>query len=186
DLATANNLATQTTTVVSAADVSGTKEVAGDLVPGGLITYTVVLTNSAADAQVDDPVNPEFTDTLPPELTLLDAFADSGTVSIIGATVRWDGAIGGGGVVILTIDARIAGDALDATIVNQGDIFFDGDGDGSNDTVVPTDDPGLPGSDDPTVFVAGGLVTIPTLRGLGTLVLALLLALSAVAALRRS
>ena len=176
DLATANNFAAQTTTVVSASNVSGTKEVAGDL----------VLTNSAADAQVNDPINPEFTDTLPAELTLLDASADSGTASITGATVRWDGRIeGDGGAVVLSIDAQIAGSALNATIVNQGDIFFDSDGDGTNDTVAPTDDPDLPGPDDPTVFVAGSIVDVPTLHGLGMSALALLLALCALGALRR-
>ena len=180
-----DNSATDTTTVTSPSDVFGTKEVAGDFVPGGLITYTIHLINGSATAQQDDPMNPEFTDDLPPELTLVSASADSGTVSTLGNTVFWDGMIPGNGMVEITIEAQILASAADQEISNQGEIFFDSDGDGTNDTMIPTDDPDLPGGDDQTAFVVAGAIAIPTADTLGLMFLASLLIGAALCSLRR-
>ena len=180
-----DDLAAQTTAVVSPAQVSGTKEVSGNFAPGGYITYTIVLFNNATTAQVDDPDEPEFIDVLPAELTLVDAVADQGTVTTGAGAVRWDGTIPGGGAVFLSIDARIANDALNIPISNQGEIFYDLNGDGSNDTLALTDDPDVAGGSDPTVFDTGGIVDVPTLQGVSMATLILLLAVSALGVLRR-
>ena len=61
----ANNTASATTTVLSAAAVTATKTVAGTFQGGQPVTYTVTLTNGSAFDQQDNPGH-EFTDTLPP------------------------------------------------------------------------------------------------------------------------
>jgi len=159
----ANNSATDTTTVASPADVTGTKEVAGTFLVGGMVSYTVTLTNSAATAQFDDPLSDELTDVLPPGLTLDGASATSGLVGLdFGANrVTWNGGIPGGGMVTIIIEATINSRA-EPTVSNQGEIFYDADGDGSNDTLRLTDDPAVPGTADPTLFDVLSILEVPT------------------------
>jgi hypothetical protein len=53
--------------------------------------------------------------------------------------------------VTITIQATVdAADATGATISNQGTILFDADGNGTNESTVLTDDPGVGGANDPT------------------------------------
>ncbi len=170
----ANNTATDTTNVGSPATVSGTKEVSGDLEPGGAITYTVILTNSGSSAQLDNPGD-EFTDVLPPELVLVSASATSGIASTAGNTVSWNGSIPAAGSVTITIDATIDPGAS-GVISNQGTINFDADGNGSNESTAVTDDPVPSGGTDPTVFeIIIGAPAIPTLSEWGLMLMALLL-----------
>ncbi len=187
-----NNSATDTTTVgaAGAPAVTGTKEVSGDLSPGGAITYTIVLTNSGGAAQGDNPGD-EFSDLLPAQLTLVSASATSGTaVANVGLnTVTWNGSIpASGGTVTITINATVNPDAT-GTVSNQGVISYDTDGDGINDGTNQTDDPSEDGAADPTVFAVGGqgpsAIEIPTLDTMGLLLLVLALAGSAWLVLRR-
>jgi len=151
-----NNSATDTDTILPlGAEVSATKTVSGSFVPGTQVTYTVVMSN-ALGAQADNPGD-EFTDVLPPQLTLVSAAATSGTaVANVGTnTVTWNGPIpGSGGSVTITIIATIAPGAT-GKIANQGSFVYDGDANGSNETTGVTDDPGQPGAADPTVFTVG-------------------------------
>ena len=183
-----DNGASASTTVVSPATLAGTKTVAGTFVPGGAVTYTVVLTNSGPESQGDNPGD-EFTDVLPAELTLVDATATSGTATATVATntVTWNGSLGDGASVTITIDAVIdAGAGPGTTISNQGTIAYDADGNGTNEASAVTDDPGTAAEDDPTSFqLPGTAVAIPALDGLGLTVLAALLALSAARMMRR-
>jgi uncharacterized repeat protein (TIGR01451 family) len=183
-----NNSATDTDTinVIQGADVSGTKTVAGNFVEGGSITYTIVLTNNGAGAQGDNPGD-EFTDTLPPQVTLVSAAATSGTATTAGNTVFWNGALPAAGSVTLTVQATINAGTAGQTISNQGTIAFDGDGNGTNESTAPTDDPTPPGATDPTDFFVTGVVIqeIPTLTGVGFAALALILGAAALVALRR-
>jgi uncharacterized repeat protein (TIGR01451 family) len=153
--ATATNLLN----VVSVPVVTATKTVAanpaGPFVPGGAITYTITLRNTGTFTQGDNAGN-ELTDVLPSTLTLVSASATSGTaVATVGTnTVTWNGAIAsGGGTVTLIIQATIKlttpGGAL---ISNQGTVSYDGDANGTNEAAILTDDPGKPGTADPTVF----------------------------------
>ncbi|HEV3076671.1 MAG TPA: IPTL-CTERM sorting domain-containing protein, partial [Thermoanaerobaculia bacterium] len=68
--------------------------------------------------------------------------------------------------------------AAGQTISNQGTIAYDSDGNGTNDATAQTDDPGVPGADNPTSFTvaAAGGTDIPTLSNLGLLLLALAVA----------
>ncbi len=190
----ANNSATDTTDVLGGAVVSGTKTVAGTFSPGGTITYTVVLTNTGTVAQGDNPGD-EFTDVLPSELTLVSAGATSGTAvaTVATNTVTWNGTLAaGGGAVTITITATINPGTEGATISNQGTIAFDGDGNGTNESSAPTDDPAVGGQADPTDLVVVGepgggpsVLEIPTLSGWGLAALALLMAAAALALLGR-
>ena len=65
---TSDQTATATVGIVSPAAVTVTKTVAGGGHPGDTMTYTVVLSNSSASAQSDNP-GAELTDVLPPQKT---------------------------------------------------------------------------------------------------------------------
>jgi uncharacterized repeat protein (TIGR01451 family) len=175
--------------VSSPASVSGTKTVAGQLSPGGTVTYTVVLSNSGPNAQSDNP-GAEFTDVLPSQLTLVSATATAGTAlaTVATNTVTWNGSIAAGGSVTITIKATISsGAAIGTSISNQGTLAFDADGNGTNEASGVTDDPAAAGASNPTTFVVGAqsVLEIPTLDTLGLAVLALLLATGGAGLLRR-
>lgn len=158
------------------ANVSATKTVSGFPVIGALATYTVVLTNSGPGTQGDNPGD-EFTDALPATLALVSARATGGTV-VAGPgtnTVTWNGAIPPGGSVTITIEARVLPNAGGTTIRNQGSAAFDADGNGTNETSVPTDDPRLGGSADPTDLAIGSAGVVPVLSRAGLLGLLALL-----------
>jgi uncharacterized repeat protein (TIGR01451 family) len=171
--------------VTSPATISThTKTVAGTFAEGGAVTYTVVIGNSGPFAQQDNPGD-EFTDVLPSLLTLTGASATSGTATTAGNTVHWNGSISAGGSVTITIHAIIDNGAAGQTIANQGTIFFDADGNGTNESSILTDDPNVGGASDPTAFQVAGIAQVPTLSPLSLAVLALLLACGALLALAR-
>ena len=97
---------------------------AGTFNPGGVVVYTVTVSNTTSFALGDNPGN-EFVDVLPSSLVLLGASASSGTTTATVATntVTWDGALAASGSVTMTITARIgvavAGGQL---ISNQGSV----------------------------------------------------------------
>lgn len=149
--------------VADAANVTATKTVAGSFVPGGAITYTITLTNTGT-AATGDNAGDEFTDVLPGQLTLVSASATSGTaLADVGTrTVTWNGALAAGASVTITINATINNTL--GTVSNQGTATFDADGNGSNESTVTTDDPGVAGAANATVFAIGGsLLAIPAL-----------------------
>jgi uncharacterized repeat protein (TIGR01451 family) len=173
----ANNSATDTTTVVSPADVSGTKTVSGSFMPSTPVTYTVTLTNAGLGAQQDNPGD-EFTDVLPAGLTLVSATASSGTaLATIGTnTVTWNGTIAAAGSVTITITATINPTAS-GVIANQGTISYDSNGDGTNDATRTTDDPATAANGDPTGFaVLSPGVPVPALNWIALTLLSLLVA----------
>ncbi len=173
----ANNSATDTTTVLSPADVSGTKTVSGSFLATTPVTYTVTLTNAGLGAQQDNPGD-EFTDVLPAGLTLVSATASSGTaLATVGTnTVTWNGTIAAAGSVTITITATINPTAS-GVIANQGTISYDSDGDGTNDATRTTDDPATAANGDPTGFaVLTPGVPVPTLNWIALTLLSLLVA----------
>ncbi|HET9212576.1 MAG TPA: DUF11 domain-containing protein [Thermoanaerobaculia bacterium] len=183
-----SQVAMAATQVISPAALSGTKIVSGDFSPGGVVTYTVVLTNGSANTQGDNP-GPEFTDVLPSELVLAGATASSGTATATTATntVTWNGSLAGGASATVTIHATVGAVAAGTTISNHGDVAYDADGDGTNEASSVTDDPGAAGPADPTTFTVQPpppISEVPVLgRGLG--LLALLLAAAGGWKLRR-
>ncbi len=187
DTAPGNNSGVDNTTVTSPADVTGTKTVDGIFEEGGAITYTVTLTNNGPATQLDN-AGDEFIDVLPVGVSLVSATATSGTaVANIGLnTVTWNGSIPFPGSVTITIDATIDPGTGGQTLVNQGTINFDADGNASNESSGVTDDPAAGGATDGTGFIVGqDTVEIPTLSGISLALLALLLAIAASILLRR-
>ncbi len=186
---TANNSATAASTVFTPASVSGTKQAAGNLVPGGAVIYTITLSNAGVGTQTDN-AGDEFVDVLPAGLTLVSASASSGTAAAnLGTnTVTWNGSIPVAGNVTLTIQASInPGIPVGTTITNQAAINFDADGNGTNEASALTDDPVTGAAADGTAIVVVGLATpIPALNGWMMLLLIALLTLMALHAQRRS
>ena len=175
--------------VGSPATLTATKTLttSGPFQPGDLVVYEVVITNTSANLQNDNPGD-EFVDLLPSGLILVGASATSGTAvaDLGGNTVTWNGSLAASASVTITIEATIDPLVGDTTIVNQGTVNYDGDGNGSNESSTVTDDPSLPGGADGTPLIVGNLLDIPTLSQLGLLAMALLLASAAWLAIRRS
>ncbi|HSS52709.1 MAG TPA: IPTL-CTERM sorting domain-containing protein [Thermoanaerobaculia bacterium] len=183
----ADNSASAVVAVLSPATIgTHSKTVSGSFQEGGAITYTVTISNTSAFDQQDNPGD-EFTDVLPAGLTLVNATATSGTptIDIPNRTVHWNGVIVAGGSVTITINALINNSTAGTTITNQGTIFFDADGNGTNESSVLTDDPAVGGANDPTSFPVAAIAQVPTLSTVGLALLALLLVGGALLALRR-
>lgn len=190
DPAPANNTESETTTLLSPATVAATKSVSGAFVPGSVVTYTVVLTNSGPATQGDNPGD-EFVDVLPAELGLQSASATSGAAfADTGAnTVTWNGAIPPGGSVTITIQAILGYGVDDGQVIaNQGTAHYDADGNGTNEAAAATDDPATGNPGDATEFfvVSPSIQEIPTLDTVGLALLALALAALAGRRLRRA
>lgn len=167
----ADNSATDQTQVSGTPDVSGTKSVTGSFVPGGAITYTIVLTNAGNGAQANN-AGFEFVDVLPAGLTGGTPTASAGTATNVANTINWDGDLAAGASVTITIPATINANAS-GTILNQGTINTDLDGNGSNETQRLTDDPNVVGPNQPTgINIAA---TIPMLDRIGLALLMLTL-----------
>ncbi len=132
--------------------LSASQTVRGLFTNGAVATYTVTLTNNGNATQPDNAGN-EFAETLPSSLTLLSASATSGTaVATIGTnTVAWNGTVAAGGSVTITIRATIGGAAGDS-ISAQGNVSFDSDLDGANESGALTFRPPLLEDPEPTVF----------------------------------
>jgi uncharacterized repeat protein (TIGR01451 family) len=141
---------------------AATKTVSGTFEVGGVVTYTVTLTNNGTDAQNDNTGN-EFIDVLPGGLTLVSAIATSGTATanVNPNEVTWNGSLAPlGGSVTITITATVNAGTQGTIISNQGTFNFDGNNDNVNEASALTDDPGVGGATDPTNFlVASSLVT---------------------------
>lgn len=177
---TANNAASASVAVISPATLTATKTASGAFTPVSVVTYTIVLSNSSAYAQIDNPGD-EFVDVLPPTLLLAGASASAGTAvaDVATNTVRWNGSVPGNGSVTITIQARIQTSAAGQNVTNQGTVYFDADGNGTNESSVLTDDPGVAGAANPTVFAAGLEAAIPAASSAGLAALGLLVALGA-------
>jgi len=163
--------------------------------PGSTVTFRVTLWNEGCDEQEDNPGH-EFIDALPDGLTATGyATATSGTISVDGNTIVWDGSITAGGSVTLVFKARIDSTAEDGSdICNQGTVHWDSNGDGTNDASEPTDNPDTGAEDDPTcltVDIGGtppplsGTIDAPTLSEWGAIVLVLLFVSAFVVMVRR-
>jgi hypothetical protein len=126
-------------------------------------------------------------DLVPQAVTVTGAVATGGAVVFAPHLVRWNGAIPVGGSVTITVMGDVAPDIPKLTLVcNQGRVFYDSDGDGTNDASIRTDEPRRSACDDPTCFgppIPG--LEIPALSPLGLAALALLLAAAGLLALGR-
>jgi uncharacterized repeat protein (TIGR01451 family) len=176
---------------VQAVEVSGTKALTSPMPVevGDTVTYEVVLTNDGAAGQDDNPGD-ELVDVLPPALSLVSASATSGTATAnVGTnTVTWNGSLAPlGGSVTITIEAVVNAGYEGTVVVNVGTIQYDGDDDGTNESVATTDDPDSEESGDATVFEVLGqsVLEIPTLSEVGLAAMLLLLAGAGLHVMRR-
>ena len=157
-----------TAAVIPSVVMAATKTVSGTFRVGGTVTYTVTLTNSGNGVQADNAGN-EFTDTLPSSLTLVSASATSGTATTAGNTANWNGSLAPlGGSVTITITATVNAGAQGTTVSNQGTVSFDADVNGSNESTLQTDDPGVAGAANPTQFVVQNAAVTATKTVAGT------------------
>lgn len=175
--------ATATTTVQTPPDVYVTKSVSGVAFPGATLTYTLVLYNNGTTPQLDNPGD-ELVDVLPSSLVLVSASATSGTAvaTVAANTVTWNGSIPAGGSVTVTIVATVgSGAGLGDVISNQGTVYFDADGNGTNESSAVTDDPATGTVGDGTAITVtlgpGGVAVVPAAGTVGLGLLALLVAL---------
>jgi uncharacterized repeat protein (TIGR01451 family) len=120
----------------------------------GPVTYTITVVNDGNSAQPNNPGS-EIVDVMPSELTEITASATTGTATVApDGTVDWNGVIPAHGSVTLTIEAKVKPTVpLGTTVTNQATVHFDITADGTNESTLPTDDPALDESDDPTSFV---------------------------------
>jgi len=120
-------------------------------------------------------------------LSLLPPDVAATTVATVATnTVTWNGAIAANGSVTITIQATIKPNVpVGTTITNQATFAFDADSNGTNESSGVSDDPGAPGSANPTSLVVAAVVDIPTLDNLGLILLAMLLALGGARVMRR-
>ena len=136
DPAPANNTASTSTAIVTPARLVAVKTVSTS---AGQVAYVITIQNSGPAAQLDDPASDEFTDVLPAELNLVTATSTAGTVATAGNTVRWNGALVAGGTVTINITASVASTAATGSVIsNQGQVRYDADGNGVNDSVEGT------------------------------------------------
>lgn len=166
--------------------ISATKSVTGIGAPGATITYTITIRNAGSRAQLDNPGD-EFVDVLPASLTVVSATATSGTAvaTVATNTVTWNGSVPAGGSVTVTISATISASATTGQVIsNQGTIYFDADGNLTNESTTVTDDPATGTVGDGTSilvsFGAGGVAVVPALDAVGLGILTLLVALGGV------
>jgi uncharacterized repeat protein (TIGR01451 family) len=126
-----NNTAIDTATVSPGVSIhcSGVS----DAFEGDFVTFTYVLSNGGPNAQADNP-GAEFTDTLPAGLTLVTATASSGTATTAANTVSWNGSIPVCGTVTINVQAKVNAGTVGMTLCNQGNVAFDANGDGVNES----------------------------------------------------
>src|SRR5690606_35168981 len=112
-------------------------------IAGAAFRYRLRLTNSSTSAQ-GDLAGDEFVDQLPSPLMLVGATASTGllTLDLPNRRVRWNGRIGAASSIDIEIDATTpTSTAAGVVLQNQAEANFDADGDGVNDSTVPSDDP---------------------------------------------
>jgi uncharacterized repeat protein (TIGR01451 family) len=152
--------------------LSAVKSVSGDLSPGGLIAYDIVISNTGPNAQ-NDNAGDEMTDTLPASMSVQSVSATSGTATNVGNVVSWNGTVPAMGSVTVTINALIDSGAA-GSIENQAQVFYDNDGDNTNESNALSAPPMSMGPA-PTAFFIPFM--IPSMNVLGLILLSLTLLL---------
>jgi hypothetical protein len=117
-----DDTATVETPIVSPPGVTACCQISAFPFEGGGVVKTFVLRNGGPAVQGDDP-GPEFEDTLPAGLTLVDAKASSGTIATVANTVSWNGSIAVGEIVTIEITATIDAGTAGSTICNPATVL---------------------------------------------------------------
>lgn len=124
------------------------------LLTGEELEYEIVITNTSAASQPDNPDN-EFEDFMPHMATFVESSLTASSGSAVfesaGNRVVWNGTVAPAEKISIrfrvTVNEEIA---TGAEVANQGRVLFDADGNGSNETTRLTDDPDTPEPNDPT------------------------------------
>jgi uncharacterized repeat protein (TIGR01451 family) len=134
--------------------MQATKTVVGNFAVGQMVTYIVTLTNTGTGVQADND-GAEYLDVVPAGLTILPQWttASSGSLSVVGNEVAWNGSIEPGGFVALNIAATIDPGMEGRIVTSQGIVHYDANHVGSNTDTLLTDDPHVSGNANPTAFV---------------------------------
>jgi uncharacterized repeat protein (TIGR01451 family) len=140
-------------------------------IEGGQITYSIVVVHGGPGTLGGPGV--ELEDVVPSGLTVVAVGADQGTATFVGSLVTWDGTLDPGESVTITITATVDIETLGQVICNQGLVFPN----------LPTDDPGVAGTEDPTCLAV--VAFIPTLSPVWMGLLAVLLGALGLAGLHR-
>lgn len=167
----------------------------GSPAPGDTIVYEITIRNDGCRDHHDNPGH-EFTDEIPALMTYAGAAtATLGVVGLEGNRVVWNGEIPAEGEVTITFQVVLDDDVEDLeTICNQGMVHWDSDGDDTNDSHEPTDDPSTAAVDDPTCLTVhqlppsapmAGTIDAPTLTEWGAIAFGVLLAAAFVGMLLR-
>lgn len=135
--------------------ITGTKTVADDnggtVLPGDLLTYTVVLTNELNDFDQANNAGNEFEDVLDSNVTFDSVVSTPAGTSLVenSGTMEWNGTILQSSTRTFSYRVRVNDDVCGAggTISNQGTIFMDANGDGANSITEVTDGPVTLGGD---------------------------------------
>ena len=128
-----NNTATDTAAVPAPPGLSILCSGVSGAFVGDFVTFSYVLSNGGPNAQGDNP-GAEFTDTLPVGLSLITATASSGTVTTAANTVTWNGSIPVCGTVTINVQAKVDPGTIGMILCNQGNVAFDANGDGVNES----------------------------------------------------
>jgi uncharacterized repeat protein (TIGR01451 family) len=163
------------------------------LEPGDVICYTAWINNTGGADSNDNPGN-EFEDPIPAYSTYLsgslqinDVLNDDDITDGIGYdaandTIIWNGNITAGGIIKIGFCVTVDTNVTPGTVIsNQGTVFYDSNGDGTNDAEEPTDDPVTAPLNDPTNLEVAPTMLVPAMTPVG--MIALVGLLSAVAAL---
>ena len=163
------------------------------LEPGDIICYTAWI-NNTGDADSNDNPGNEFEDPIPENTTYnagslqindvneSDNITDGIGYDAVNDTIIWNGNITAGCSIkirfCVTVDTNVT---TGMVISNQGIVYYDRNGNGTNDAEEPTDDPGTEEINDPTNLEVASTMLVPAMTPVG--MMALVGLLSAVAAL---
>ena len=163
------------------------------LEPGDTICYIAWINNTGGADSNDNPGN-EFEDPIPAYTTYLngslqinDVTNDDNTTDGIGYddannTIIWNGNITAGGTIKIRFCVTVDTNVTPGTVIsNQGIVYYDSNGDGTNDAEEPTDDPVTAPLNDPTNLEVAPTMLVPAMTPVG--MIALVGLLSAVAAI---
>ena len=170
------------------------------LLPGDIICYTLWI-NNTGDADSNDNPGNEFEDPIPENTTYntdslqindvneSDNITDDGIgYDAVNETIIWNGNMTAGCSIkirfCVTVDTNVT---TGKVIANQGTVFYDSNGNGTNDAHEPTDDPGTEEVNDPTNLVIGFIppMPVPTITPVGMIALVGLLSVIVAITIRR-
>ncbi|MBI2953768.1 MAG: DUF11 domain-containing protein [Chloroflexi bacterium] len=111
------------TTVTSAPDLSTSTKTARTFVgPGGMLTYTIVLTNTGTE----NAMSARVTDTLPSALTYVGSSVSSGSIAYTAGAIRWNGPVTVATPVRIVITATVSAQLANGTVISNTAQIDDG------------------------------------------------------------